>query len=141
MGQKTMNGVTTLGQYMIKRREELGLSQSGAARATKIGYDVAIARSTWVNWEKDVKVPERFNYVRIEKVLRWKPGSVEGALDGRDPVPLPQDHSPPDDVEAMLDELGIDRRKWRRVDELTRQNLINAYRLAKARREKDAAGA
>lgn len=139
MGQKTMKGMSTLGTHMIRRREELGLSQSAAARATKIGYSTQIARTTWVKWEKGEAIPERFNFIRIETVLKWQPGSVASIQAGSEPTPI-RDHSPPDGVEAMLDELGIDRRKWRRVDEATRQGLITAYRIAQERKTAEEPG-
>lgn len=73
--------------------------------------------------------------------MDWERGSIEAILAGEEPTPLRREHSPPDDVEAMLDELGIDRRKWRRVDQLTRENLITAYRIARERRERASAEA
>lgn len=109
-------GSTTLGTHMKRRRAELGISQSEAARrATDLRHRLAatasddqrgVGRSTWINWENDRFVPEDFNFALIEGVLRWRPGSVAAVLDGGEPTPLPPDANvvpiaaglPPDDA-------------------------------------------
>lgn len=78
----------TLGEHMVSRREQLAMSQNKAAKL------FGGSRTTWINWEKDVATPERYNYVRIETVLKWEPGSVDAISRGEDPMPV-RDHGPP----------------------------------------------
>ena len=115
---------------MMARREQLAMSQNKAAKA------FGGSRTTWINWEKDEVQPERFNYVRIETTLRWQPGSVKAILEGGEPTPI-RDHSPPDDLSVMLEELGIDPGKWRRVPQSTKDAITTAYRIDRERRMKE----
>ncbi len=73
---------------MIARREQLAMSQNKAAKL------FGGSRTTWINWEKDAADPERYNYVLIETVLKWEPGSVKAIREGGEPIPL-RDHSLP----------------------------------------------
>lgn len=106
-------GSTTLGTHIARRRVELGISQSEAARrASDLRRKLAtsdaqrgVGRSTWINWETDKFVPEDFNFALIEGVLRWRAGSVAAVLGGGEPTPLSPDATvvpigaglPPDD--------------------------------------------
>ncbi|HEV2780378.1 MAG TPA: hypothetical protein VGX25_13395 [Actinophytocola sp.] len=72
----------TLGTRITARRDDLGLSMSAAARSAGVN------RLTWRAWEKDMSVPESYNHVKIERVLRWERGSVAEVLNGRPPVEL-----------------------------------------------------
>lgn len=80
-----MSPVTpTLGTHMRQRRIPLELTQTAAAKQADV------QRSTWSNWERDINIPEGHNHARIERVLRWRPGSVADFLDRLiEPVPLP----------------------------------------------------
>lgn len=72
----------TLGTRMRERRAALELSQSGAAKAAKV------SRNSWIGWENGTTTPEQYNFPKIERALRWAPGSVEATLDGGDPTEL-----------------------------------------------------
>lgn len=74
---------------MVARREQLAISQSRAAKLANV------SRTTWVNWEQGNSAPERFNYTKIERPLKWEPGSVQAVLDGHEPQPVRDEHSPP----------------------------------------------
>lgn len=74
---------TTLGTRMEQRRKELEISQSGAARSA------GVSRSAWIAWEKDTAEPEKHNHAKISRALRWTTESVEAALAGEEPTPLP----------------------------------------------------
>lgn len=76
----------TLGEHMVSRREQLAMSQNKAAKL------FGGSRTTWINWEKGAAEPERYNYVRIETVLKWQPGSVDAIARGEDPMPI-RDHA------------------------------------------------
>jgi transcriptional regulator with XRE-family HTH domain len=126
-----MGAMPTLGEWISRRREELGTSQSAAARAAKI------ARSTWVNWEKDNKTPERFNYVRIETILDWEPGSVQAVLEGRDPVARRKDHGPPPIPEGVL----IDPADWAAMTPDERTAFVRIVTGVRRRRQQSSRGA
>lgn len=120
-----MFAMPTLGEWMASRREELGTSQSAAARAAKI------ARSTWVNWERDKKAPERFNYVRIETILGWEPGSVQAIIDGRDPVARRKEHSPP----PIPDGVSVDPADWAAMTDDERAMYVRIVTGVRRRRQ------
>jgi len=126
-----MEAMPTLGQWMSSRREELGTSQSAAARAAKI------ARSTWVNWEKDNKIPERFNYVRIETVLDWEPGSVQAVIDGQAPAVRRKEHGVPPIPEGVL----IDPADWAVMTSDERTTYVRIVTGVRRRRQQASRGA
>lgn len=94
-------GPTTLGTHMKRRRLELEIGFLAAVAAS------GVSKSTWANWEKDRNIPEEINFQRIERILRWAPGSVAAILAGGEPteiaeatvttLPLPGGELPPDD--------------------------------------------
>jgi len=103
------------------------MSQPAAARAA------GVSRTTWRSWESGTSEPERFNYTKIESAMRWEPGGVEAAMDGREPTP--HDHSPPhDDVSEPPAGLGIDLARWRSFTETDRRALTAIYDAAEQRR-------
>jgi DNA-binding XRE family transcriptional regulator len=122
-----IDAMPTLGEYMTARREQLALSQNRAAKLFKG------SRTTWVSWESDASRPERYNYVRIEAVLRWAPGSVAAILDGGEPTPIDQerDHSPP--PLPPPPGWGIDPAEWARYDPIDREMILAAIRIARKR--------
>lgn len=81
-----MSAVTTqtngLGDHIAGRRLALGISQAGAAKLA------GVSRTSWVAWEKGTAVPEDYNHIKIETVLRWQPGSVAAILAGGQPTPV-----------------------------------------------------
>jgi hypothetical protein len=115
---------------MRTRREQLALSQNRAAKLAKA------SRTTWINWEKDASTPERFNFVRIEDVLDWEPGSVQAVLEGRDPVARRKEHSPPPIPEGVL----VDPAIWAIMTPEERTILVRVTTSAR-RRQQGARGA
>ncbi|MFC9821445.1 hypothetical protein ACFWG6_31195 [Streptomyces erythrochromogenes] len=64
-----------------KRRQELGLALTDAT--AKAG---GTSKGTWQRVEKGEPIRDT-NYVKIDGLLRWAPGSCINILEGRDPVP------------------------------------------------------
>jgi DNA-binding XRE family transcriptional regulator len=126
-----MNAVS-LGELMRDRREELRLSQSAAARAA------GVARSTWVNWEKGVAKPERFNYAAIDDVLQWeRKRGVDEIQAGRDPVGRRKEHSPPPIPDGVL----VDPADWAIMTPQERADLVRIVTGVRRRREQQRRGA
>lgn len=111
-------------------RRKLGLGPGDAAKLA------GVSRPTWDAWEKGT-IPTDKNWTAVERALEWERGSVEAVLAGGEPKPV-HDHSPPDDLAAMLDELGIDPRKWRRIPQSTRDAIATAYRVDRERLAREA---
>ena len=117
-----------LGDFIRSRRLELGLSVSRAARTADVD------RGTWTDWEKGNRTPFEANYVKIERALQLPPRYLSSrATDSTGP----RDNSPPDDLAVMLEELGIDPGKWRRVPQSTKDAITTAYRVDRERRMKE----
>ena len=74
-----------VGEALVARRAELGLSRAAAAK--KAGIDVGTLRSAELNerWPQDV------NRAKIEQALGWAPGSLEAIRDGGEPAELTDD--------------------------------------------------
>lgn len=74
-----------VGEALVARRAELGLSRAAAAK--KAGIDVGTLRSAELNerWPQDV------NRAKIEQALGWAPGSLEAIRDGGEPTELADD--------------------------------------------------
>lgn len=122
----------TLGTHMKRRRLALDIRLNAAYEAA------GVAKSTWLNWEKDRNLPEEFNHQRIERVLRWAPGSVQAVLDGGEPVeidpsvialPAREDRLPPDD-DFVTELRGMN------LSPEHRDVLIRTYWADRAREEK-----
>ncbi|AJP04742.1 hypothetical protein TU94_28130 [Streptomyces cyaneogriseus subsp. noncyanogenus] len=71
-----------LARIARRRRVELGLALNDVN--AKAG---GLSNRTWQRVEKGLQIRET-NYVKIDGLLRWAPGSCLGVLDGRDPVPV-----------------------------------------------------
>lgn len=117
--------MTTLGEHIRTRREQLALSQNRAAKLAKA------SRTTWINWEKDNSTPERFNFVRIEDVLDWEPGSVQAIIDGRDPVARRKEHSPP----PIPDGVSVDPADWAAMTDDERAMYVRIVTGVRRRRQ------
>lgn len=115
-----MTTSVSLGSHIGRRREELALSQSEAAR------QAGVRRGAWVSWEKQGVTPERHRYVLIERVLKWEPGSVEAILEGGKPQPARVEHSPPG-------RLPIDEEALKRYHPADREAIRAVVRAAEAR--------
>lgn len=85
MGGMGPAGPGNLPGWIRHRRLERGLSIRTAAR------DARVRRATWGAWERRTgwAVPSDLMRPRIERVLRWRPGSVAVILAGGAPAPLP----------------------------------------------------
>lgn len=116
---------TTLGTQIKRRRDELNLSQSAAAR------NAGVARSTWVAWEKGTSVPESFNHALIERVMRWEPGSIAA---GGEPTPLPSG-APAAVSDVPPDDAFVREMRAANVSDEVRDAVIRAYWADKAREE------
>ena len=71
-----------VGEIVVKRRAELGLSR--AATAKQAGVHVDTLRSL----ERDERWPHDTNRVKIERALQWAPGSLDTIRDGGEPTEL-----------------------------------------------------
>lgn len=116
---------------MRTRREQLALSQNRAAKLARA------SRTTWINWEKDVSAPERFNYVRIEDVLAWEAGSVQAIMEGRDPVARRREHSPP----PIPDGVSVDPADWAAMTDDERAAYVRIVTGVRRRRQQSSRSA
>jgi transcriptional regulator with XRE-family HTH domain len=71
-----------LGVRVRERREALGLSVAGAARAA------GIARGTWISLEAGTRETHPHQYAAIETALAWAPGSIKAIRSGGEPTPI-----------------------------------------------------
>lgn len=115
-----MTQLVSLGEQIRRRREEIALGQSDAARKAGVG------RTTWLGWEKRGVTPERHRYVLIERALKWEPGSVEAVLEGGQPQPARTEHGPPG-------RLPIDPEALARYHPADREAILAVVRAAEAR--------
>jgi len=76
---------------------------------------------------------------KIDKAMKWKPGSAWATYyENGSPTPLRFDPPQHADAEAaMLDELGINPRNWRRVPQSTRDAITTAWRVDRERRARE----
>lgn len=70
-----------LGQRVLTRRKELGLSVSAAARQASIN------RATWSAIERGERETEEYIYGSVERALNWQPGSIDAILSGKNAEP------------------------------------------------------
>src|SRR6185369_5378422 len=68
-----------LGELVLARRHELGLSLREAARRA------GIMRPTWTGMEHGSRRTAAYNFAAIERALDWRPGSIEAVLAGGQP--------------------------------------------------------
>lgn len=121
-----MKAVSSFGTRIRERREELRLSQSAAARAANV------ARSTWVNWEKGVSEPERFNYAAIDDVLQWeRRAGVDNVRAGREPVVLRKESGTPPIPDGVL----VDPADWAVMTPQERADLVRIVTGVRRRRQ------
>lgn len=101
------------------RRNALGLTQRGAA------VKADVATQTWINVEQGEKVRDRTLH-RVDRAMKWEPGSAETVLGGGDATPLPGSTPPPampeterafaelrDELEKLRDEVRELRERQR----------------------------
>src|SRR3954453_21941659 len=68
-----------LGELVLARRHELGLSLREAARRA------GIMRPTWTGMEHGSRRTAAYNFAAIERALDWRSGSIEAVLAGGQP--------------------------------------------------------
>jgi NADPH-dependent glutamate synthase beta subunit-like oxidoreductase len=71
-----------LAQTAKRRRAELGLALND--KNAKAG---GLSNRTWQRVEKGLEIRET-NYVKIDRLLQWAPGSCIAVLEGGEPVPV-----------------------------------------------------
>lgn len=71
-----------LAQAAKRRRAELGLALND--KNAKAG---GLSNRTWQRVEKGLEIRET-NYVKIDRLLEWAPGSCIAILDGGEPTPV-----------------------------------------------------
>lgn len=77
-------GTMSTGEQVVKRRAELGLSRAAAAKLA--GVDPKTLQSL----EQDTRWPHDTNRAKIERALRWAPGSLDAIRAGGEPTELQQ---------------------------------------------------
>ncbi|MFG1846682.1 hypothetical protein [Micromonospora carbonacea] len=86
-----------LGEHVVRRREELGLTQSEVHAAG--GPSTATMR----NIERAVGVSYRGGILRsLERALQWRTGSVEAILAGGHPLPADSSDSGDADFDTLI---------------------------------------
>jgi len=91
-----------LGQVVRARRHALDLTQREASIAA------GISDTTWFSVEQGKKVADR-TLARVERAMRWPPGTIDAFLTGEEsPVP-PLQVGPPVDA-VVVDEPSIEER-------------------------------
>lgn len=119
----------TLGTRIARRREELGMTQSAAARIANV------ARSTWIAWEKSDNIPADSNWGIIERVCRWEPGSVRAVRNGGEPVPLAEEPTRGSGALGGEDDPFIRELRAMNLAPRKLEALIEAYRADLAKEE------
>jgi hypothetical protein len=79
-----------LGQLVLARRKELGLSVREAARRA------GVMRPTWTGLEQGSRRTADYNFAAMERTLDWRPGSFESVLGGGEPTPAGPPAADPD---------------------------------------------
>jgi transcriptional regulator with XRE-family HTH domain len=115
-----------LGDHVRDRRVELGLHINDAADAAGLNP------KTWTALERGSRATRDSNYRDIERVLRWRHGSVVRALEGQAPIPVesapPQLQPPATPTPELPDDLPewdlraqvawVKRQPWPATDKL-----------------------
>ncbi|MFP3986958.1 hypothetical protein U9R90_05525 [Streptomyces sp. E11-3] len=82
MPTSTDHDLERLAKRAKRRRAELGLALNDInAKAA------GVAKATWQRVEKGLAIRET-NYVKIDNLLQWAPGSCISILEGREPIPV-----------------------------------------------------
>lgn len=79
-----------LAKLARRRRAELGLALNDKNAAAG-----GLSNRTWQRVEKGLEIRET-NYVKIDNLLHWAPGSCLSTLEGGEPVPIEQVAEAPD---------------------------------------------
>ncbi|MET7923155.1 hypothetical protein ABZT43_04000 [Streptomyces sp. NPDC005349] len=90
-----------LAKLARRRRAELGLALNDVnAKAA------GLSKGTWQRVERGEAIRET-NYVKIDGVLNWAPGSALSVLEGKDPIPVEDVEGASGAVVAKLDAAQI----------------------------------
>lgn len=93
-----------------RRRADLGLALNDAV--AKAG---GVSKNTWRRVEQGLPIRET-NYVKIDGLLKWAPGSCLAALEGRDPIPVTEvTDSPSGSMKSPIPDDVLDDRARRIV--------------------------
>lgn len=110
-----------IGETVVKRRTELGLSRAAAAKLASVDP------KTLQSLERDERWPHDTSRVKIERALRWEPGSLDAIKNGGEPTEL---QKPPETAPVVkqplpqpgagggVDDLGELRESIRHLDSL-----------------------
>ncbi|ODQ42617.1 helix-turn-helix domain-containing protein [Corynebacterium amycolatum] len=111
-----------IGETVVKRRTELGLSRAAAAKLASVDP------KTLQSLERDERWPHDTSRVKIERALRWEPGSLDAIKNGGEPTELQKPPETPPVVKQPLpqpgaggggvDDLGELRESIRHLDSL-----------------------
>lgn len=125
-----------LGQLITERRTALGLSVSAAAS------NAGIHRTTWTALEKGERETESYVFGPVERILRWRAGSIESALRGGTPTVVEQPVQTGDtDVERELQGIADNPRRSPQLRDWARSQLVQIAAIrAAARAEAEASG-
>lgn len=86
-----------------RRRAELGLALND--KNAKAG---GLSNRTWQRVEKGLEIRET-NYVKVDGLLKWAPGSCLKVLEGGDPVPVGDVTGAPDVQKSAVPQDVIDK--------------------------------
>ncbi|MET8081830.1 hypothetical protein [Streptomyces sp. NPDC005303] len=90
MPSPTDHDLERLARAAKRRRADLGIAMNDAnAKAA------GVSKGTWQRVEKGLSIRET-NYVKIDDLLQWAPGSCLDVLEGGEPVPVGQVAEAPD---------------------------------------------
>lgn len=89
-----------VGETVVKRRAELGLSRAAAAKLASVDP------KTLQSLERDERWPHDTNRVKIERALQWEPGSLDAIKNGGGPTELQQPPETPPVVKQPLPQPG-----------------------------------
>lgn len=110
-----------LADVMNQRRLDLGLKwREVAERSGMTAFHLQRIRANQVPLSQDAEAG-------IQRALRWRRGSITAVLAGGEPIlddDVPPTAGPP---------AGIDPKEWARWEQIDRENVLNAIRIAKAR--------
>lgn len=111
--------VDALVNAMHERLKDLGLS---VLAASKLGR---LSRSTLATLGKDGKGPTQTTLAKLDEILNWKPGSAQGVMWGKEPVPRESASPPP-----VLYDRDAQQRLAREIERRLRELNMSKSRFA-----------
>lgn len=104
-----MNELDRLGDAVRQRRQSLGLTITGAAKAAGISH------ITWIRVEKGEPV-RPLTWAAVERTLRWAPGSCRAAATGGEPRLIDEPAPLTDRAEILEHGTAEAARRWAETD-------------------------